>query len=219
VNVLATRVRLTARGPVVATFQHPSLGEAIGSTRLPLISISRTQNATKCSLLRSLAISIKELYPKHGQFYLNSTMGRIMVTLSDDLENRLREHLRKQGDLSRIVTEALESYLDRIEKKVKKWDSVNWSAMTNERWLKWVIARYYRSHGFRVSVKPVRVGNAAVDSIAIGPEGERIAIEVKSPRDDIVRGVGQCCEALAAGYGRAVLVTTLRVARNEAGWG
>ena len=47
-------------------------------------------------------------------------MGKIMVTLADELENRLREHLRKQGDLSRIVTEALESYLDKIEKKVKK---------------------------------------------------------------------------------------------------
>ena len=47
-------------------------------------------------------------------------MGKIMVSISDELENRLREHLRKQGDLSRIVTEALESYLDKIEKKVKK---------------------------------------------------------------------------------------------------
>ena len=47
-------------------------------------------------------------------------MGKILATLPDDLENRLREHLRKQGDLSRIITEALESYLDRIEKKVKK---------------------------------------------------------------------------------------------------
>jgi hypothetical protein len=47
-------------------------------------------------------------------------LGKIMVSISDALENRLREHLRKQGDLSRIVTEALESYLDRIEKKVKK---------------------------------------------------------------------------------------------------
>jgi hypothetical protein len=47
-------------------------------------------------------------------------LGKIMVTLSDELENRLREHLRRQGDLSRIVIEALESYLDRIEKKVKK---------------------------------------------------------------------------------------------------
>jgi metal-responsive CopG/Arc/MetJ family transcriptional regulator len=47
-------------------------------------------------------------------------MGKIIVSLSDELENRLREHLRKQGDLSRIVTEALEGYLDRTEKKVKK---------------------------------------------------------------------------------------------------
>jgi predicted RecB family endonuclease len=63
-------------------------------------------------------------------------------------------------------------------------------------------------------MKSVKVGNAMVDGVAIGPEGERIAIEVKSPRDDIVRGIGQCFEALAAGYTRAVLVTTLRVARR-----
>jgi predicted RecB family endonuclease len=63
-------------------------------------------------------------------------------------------------------------------------------------------------------MRAVRVGNAMVDGIAIGPEGERIAIEVKSPRDDIVRGVGQCYEALASGYSRVVLVTTLRVARK-----
>lgn len=53
-----------------------------------------------------------------------------------------------------------------------------------------------------------------VDGVAIGPEHERIAIEVKSPRDAIVRGIGQCFEALAAGYTRAVLVTTLRVAKR-----
>ncbi len=47
-------------------------------------------------------------------------MGRILVSISDELENRLREHLRKQGDLSRIVSEALISYLDRLEKKAKK---------------------------------------------------------------------------------------------------
>ena len=86
--------------------------------------------------------------------------------------------------------------------------------MTNERWLKWAIARYYRSLGFRVSMKPAKAGNAMVDGVAVGPDGERIAIEVKSPRDDIVRGVGQCYEALAAGYNRALLVTTLRVARR-----
>ena len=86
--------------------------------------------------------------------------------------------------------------------------------MTNERWLMWAIARYYRSLGYKVSMKPARAGNAMVDGVAITEGGERIAIEVKSPRDDIVRGVGQCFEALAAGYSRAVLVTTLRVARK-----
>jgi len=86
--------------------------------------------------------------------------------------------------------------------------------MTNERWLKWAVARYYRSLGYKVSMKPAHVGNAMVDGVAVGPEGERIAIEVKSPRDDIVRGVGQCFEALAAGYTRTVLVTTLRVAKR-----
>ena len=87
-------------------------------------------------------------------------------------------------------------------------------ALTNERWLKWAIGRYYRSKGYKVSMKAARVGNAMVDGVAIGPEGERTAIEVKSPRDDVVRGIGQCYEALTAGYGRAVLVTTLRAARK-----
>jgi predicted RecB family endonuclease len=86
--------------------------------------------------------------------------------------------------------------------------------MTNERWLKWAIARHYRSLKYKVSMKPARAGNAMVDGVAIGPEGERIAIEVKSPSDDIVRGIGQCYEAVCTGYNRAVLVTTLRIARN-----
>lgn len=87
--------------------------------------------------------------------------------------------------------------------------------MTNERWMRWAIARYYRSIRYRVSMKPVKVGNAMIDGIAMGPEGERIGIEVKSPADDIVRGIGQCYEALAAGYSRVLLVTTLRVARKR----
>ena len=36
------------------------------------------------------------------------------------------------------------------------------------------------SHGFRVIARPVRVGNAIHHGVAIEPEGERIAIEVKS---------------------------------------
>ena len=49
--------------------------------------------------------------------------------------------------------------------------------MTNERWLKWAIGRYYRSLGYKVSMKPARAGNAMVDGVALSPEGERIAIE------------------------------------------
>ena len=86
--------------------------------------------------------------------------------------------------------------------------------MTNEAWLKWAIARYYRSRGCKVSMKPARAGNAMVDGVAVSPDGERIAIEVKSSRDDPVRGIGQCYEAVCAGYSRAVLVTTLRVAKR-----
>lgn len=33
-------------------------------------------------------------------------------------------------------------------------------------------------------------------------------------RDDIIRVIGQCYEAVCAGYTRAVLVTTLRVAKK-----
>ena len=47
--------------------------------------------------------------------------------------------------------------------------------MTNVRWLKWAITRYYRSHGYRVTMKPTRADNAMVDGVAVGPEGERIA--------------------------------------------
>jgi len=82
---------------------------------------------------------------------------------------------------------------------------MNGVALTNERWLKWAVACYYRSLGYEVSMKPARAGNAMVDGVALSPEGERIAIEVKSPSDDIIRGVGQCYEALANGYNRAVL--------------
>jgi predicted RecB family endonuclease len=63
-------------------------------------------------------------------------------------------------------------------------------------------------------MKPARAGNAVVDGVAVGPDGERTAIEVKSPRDDIMRGIGQCYEAVCAGYTQAVLVTTLRIARK-----
>jgi len=42
------------------------------------------------------------------------------------------------------------------------------SDMTNERWLRWVTGRYYRSIGYKVSMKPVRAGNAIVDGVVMG---------------------------------------------------
>ena len=117
-NVLTARVRLTARGSVVSAFQHSSLGEAIRSRRLPLISISRTGNATRCNAPDQRRMNRRTLTPKRSVLFHRS-LGKIMVSISDELENRLREHLRKHGDSSRIVTEALETCLDRIEKKVK----------------------------------------------------------------------------------------------------
>ncbi|MGA2238695.1 MAG: hypothetical protein ABSG74_05740 [Candidatus Bathyarchaeia archaeon] len=49
-------------------------------------------------------------------------------------------------------------------------------------------------------MKPVRTGNAMIDGITLGPDGDRIAIEVKSPSYDIIRGIRPCYEAICAGY-------------------
>jgi len=54
-----------------------------------------------------------------------------------------------------------------------------------------------------VSVSPT---STEVDGEAIGPEGERIAIEIKTSRDDLARGIRQLAEAIAFGYDKAVLV-------------
>jgi len=68
--------------------------------------------------------------------------------------------------------------------------------------------------GYKVSMRRIRLGNTEVDGEAIGPNGERIAIEIKTPRDDLARGIGQIAEALAFGYDKAVLVTTLKNTRT-----
>ena len=39
-------------------------------------------------------------------------------------------------------------------------------------------------------------------------------IELKTPRDDVTRGIGQLAEALAYGYNKAAMITTLRNARR-----
>jgi hypothetical protein len=36
-------------------------------------------------------------------------------------------------------------------------------AQVNEKWLRWAVARHFRQKGFKVSMKHVKVGNAAID--------------------------------------------------------
>ncbi len=85
--------------------------------------------------------------------------------------------------------------------------------MTNERWLRWAVARHFRQKGYTVNMKPVKIGNVAIDGEVFG-KAWRMALEIKTAHDDIVRGVGQLTEALAHGYQSAALVTSLRHARH-----
>ncbi|MGP8068837.1 MAG: hypothetical protein ACLP5V_02980 [Candidatus Bathyarchaeia archaeon] len=85
--------------------------------------------------------------------------------------------------------------------------------MTNLRWLKWAVGRHFRRKGLAVSLRGVRVGNGMVDGEVTG-RGWRMALELKSTGDDVIRGLGQLSEALANGYDRAALVTTMRRAKH-----
>ena len=85
--------------------------------------------------------------------------------------------------------------------------------MTKLRWLKWHITQYYRNQGFQVHLRSIKLGNTAIDGEVIG-KGIRIALEIKTPRDDVTRGLGQLTEAIAFGYDKAALVTTMRKAKK-----
>lgn len=85
--------------------------------------------------------------------------------------------------------------------------------MTNERWLRWAIAKHFRERGLKVNMNPVKVGNAAVEGEVEG-KNWRIALEIKSAHDDIVRGLGQVAEAKTFGYDSVALVTSMRTARR-----
>jgi hypothetical protein len=85
--------------------------------------------------------------------------------------------------------------------------------LTNERWLRWAIARHFRQKGFKVNMKPVKVGNAAIDGEVIG-EHWKMALEIKSGHDDVIRGLGQLSAALAHGYSSAALVVSRRHAKK-----
>jgi len=83
----------------------------------------------------------------------------------------------------------------------------------SERFLKWAVKRHYKTLGHKVRIGRIRLGNTEIDGEVIG-EGWKIALEIKTPRDDLTRGLGQLAEALAFGYAQAAIVTTLRKAKR-----
>ncbi len=85
--------------------------------------------------------------------------------------------------------------------------------MTNIRWMRWAIARHFRQQGLKIRLVPIPLGNSIIDGEVIG-DGWKMALELKTPNDDIVRGLGQIVEALAYGYDKTALVTTLRKAKR-----
>ena len=64
-----------------------------------------------------------------------------------------------------------------------------------------------------MNMRPVKVGNATVDGEVVG-HGWRMALEIKSTKDDLIRGIGQCTEALVRGYQSAALVTSVQRAKR-----
>lgn len=85
--------------------------------------------------------------------------------------------------------------------------------MTNEQWLRWAIAKHFRDRGFHVNMKGVRAGNAVVDGEVVG-KNWKLALEIKSGHDDVIRGLGQLSAALAHGYSSAALIVSLRHAKK-----
>jgi hypothetical protein len=59
----------------------------------------------------------------------------------------------------------------------------------------------------------IKLGNVMIDGEVEG-KGWKMALELKTPRDDLTRGIGQLAEALAYGYNQVALVTTLRTAKK-----
>jgi len=84
----------------------------------------------------------------------------------------------------------------------------------SEYFLKWSLKKQLEQKGYMVEYRRIRVANFEIDGEAFSNNGERIAIEIKSKNDDVCRGVGQLCEALAYGYNKAILATSLRKAKK-----
>lgn len=65
----------------------------------------------------------------------------------------------------------------------------------------------------KIRLVPIPLGNTIIDGEVIG-DGWKMALELKTPNDDIARGLGQIIEALTYGYDKTALVTTLCKAKR-----
>ena len=59
----------------------------------------------------------------------------------------------------------------------------------------------------------IRTGNAIIDGEVVG-RNWKMALEIKSGHDDVIRGLGQLSAALAHGYSSAALVVSLSHAKK-----
>jgi len=83
----------------------------------------------------------------------------------------------------------------------------------SERFLAWAIRRHFREKGFKNRIARIKLGNTEIDAEVEG-KGWKMALEIKTPGDDLTRGLGQVGEALAFGYDRAAIVTSLKRAKR-----
>jgi len=65
--------------------------------------------------------------------------------------------------------------------------------LANLRCLKWAIGRHFRQKGLRVHLASIKLGNVAIDGEVEG-KCWKMALEIKTPGDDITRGIGQLAE-------------------------
>jgi hypothetical protein len=65
----------------------------------------------------------------------------------------------------------------------------------SKRFLAWAIRRRFHALGFKVRFARIRLGNTEVEG-----KGWKMALEIKTPSDDLTRGLGQLVEALVFGY-------------------
>jgi len=75
--------------------------------------------------------------------------------------------------------------------------------------LKRAVQQHYKSQGYQANFprNGIHVGNCFIDGeVRVGVF--RMAVELKSDRDDMLRGLGQLLEALSYDYDQALLVTS-----------